>query len=395
MVAIILSFVVVSILLLILSIRADKKIRNMPLKKQHNYPLVSIVIPSYKSAGKLEKTLKSVKGADYPKKEIIVVNDGADAAVTAVCRQFGVKVIQTERRGKGAALNHGIKYAKGEYVLFLDADTTMGRATLTTLFNSYKSYEESGDKIGMIAPAYTARNKRNIFSRFTDMEQSVHQNIIKIQMNFKSILSTRGCCLLLTKKVFNKAGGFSKTLLEDGDFAAKVIKAGYNIKYEPRAVVKTGEPESFKSLMRSKRRYGKGTLYCLLNNKTPYLNSIQSAICFYPFAILGLAFFGLYLFHNLLYAFPLLLLLTTITVNGTFSFFYTAIAILIVSAISFALGSAFSYQGSANAGITAHLTSVAIFSALAIPVTYAYFRGGLSGIIDKAQKKPELILSDW
>ncbi len=395
MVVIVSAFIALSVLFIALSIRADRKIRMVPLKTQSHYPLLSIIIPTYKTGKRLEKTLSSIKSSNYPKKEIIVVNDGFDKHVKSICRKFGATLIQNKNRlGKGFSVNKGAKYASGGYLVFLDSDTLLGKNTLTTLFNSYKTYQDSGDKIGMMSPSYNARNKRNIFSRFVDLEQAIHQNIIKIQMNFKSILSIRGCCLFTTKTVFNKTGGFTKTLIEDGDFAARVINAGYNIKYEPRTSVKTSEPENFASLLRSKRRYGKGTFYCLLKNKKPFIASPQAAICFYPTIILVMAFIGLYLFQNFVYTVPLLLFLTTISVNGSFSFFYTAIAIVVITAVGSMLNGVFSYQATGTS-LSTSLTSLAIFSVLFIPVMYAYSRGAISGMIDKIKNRPELVFDDW
>ncbi|MBI4164063.1 MAG: glycosyltransferase family 2 protein [Candidatus Aenigmarchaeota archaeon] len=395
MVVIVSAFIALSVLFIVLSVRADRKIRALPLKTQSNYPLVSVIIPTFKTGKGLEKTLSSIKLSNYPKKEVVVVNDGFDQHIKSVCKKFGAKLIQNKTRlGKGFSINKGVKHSTGDHLVFLDSDTLLGKNTLTTLFNSYMTYQDSGDKIGMISPSYNARNKKNIFSRFVDLEQSIHQNIIKIQMNFKSILSIRGCCLFTTKNVFNKTGGFSKTLIEDGDFAARVLNAGYNIKYEPRASVKTSEPESFSSLLKSKRRYGKGTFYCLLKNKKPFIASPQAAICFYPTIILVMAFIGLYLFQNFVYTVPLLLFLTTISINGSFSFLYTAIAIVIITAVGSMLNGVFSYQA-AGTGLSTSLTSLAIFSVLFIPVMYAYSRGAISGMIDKIKNKPELVFDDW
>ncbi|HLD57184.1 MAG TPA: glycosyltransferase family 2 protein [archaeon] len=395
MVVIISAFIALSVLFVALSVRADRRINSIPLKKQSSYPLISIIIPSYKTGKRLERTLKSVRASDYPKKELVVVNDGFDSHIKSICSRFDAKLIQNKKRlGKGLSLNKGVKHAKGDFFLFLDSDTTLNKKTLSTLFHSYKAYQATDEKIGMISPAYTARNKKNVFSRFVDFEQKLHLNIIKLQTNFKTIMSIRGCCLLVTREAFSKTQGFGQTLIEDGDFAAKVIRGGYNIKYEPRALVETSEPESFKSLIRTKRRYGKGTVQCLISNRKPFLTSFQTAICFYPTAILLLAFVGTYLLQNFVYSVPLVLFLTTISVNGAYSFFYTAIAIVAVSVIGSLLNGVVSSNVS-SASLSSQIVSFAIFSVLIIPVTYAYLRGGFSGIKDKLQKKPELIFSDW
>lgn len=90
-------------------------------------PRLSIVIPAYNEAQRLGSTLESVRryarSKDVPI-EIIVVNDGStDRTVDVVERFGGVRLVHNDRnRGKGYSVRHGVLEAKGQYVLFSDAD---------------------------------------------------------------------------------------------------------------------------------------------------------------------------------------------------------------------------------------------------------------------------------
>ena len=86
-------------------------------------PLVSIVVPCYNRVGFLAEALESALGQTHPNFEVIVVDDGSDEDVGAVVSRYpGVTCVRQENRGPGAARNTGLRLARGEYVVLLDAD---------------------------------------------------------------------------------------------------------------------------------------------------------------------------------------------------------------------------------------------------------------------------------
>jgi len=94
-------------------------------------PLLSIVIPAYNEAQRLGRCLEKVRHYLETKSfasEVIVVDDGSDDAQEAVLdearRPFpSLRVLRNERnRGKGYSVRRGVLEARGEFVLFTDAD---------------------------------------------------------------------------------------------------------------------------------------------------------------------------------------------------------------------------------------------------------------------------------
>jgi glycosyltransferase involved in cell wall biosynthesis len=90
-------------------------------------PLVSVIIPTYQHADVLGHAIRSVQAQTYTPIEIIVVNDGSTDETKRVCDAFGkaITVIHQANHGGNAARNRGLAEAKGEYVLFVDADVVM------------------------------------------------------------------------------------------------------------------------------------------------------------------------------------------------------------------------------------------------------------------------------
>jgi len=85
--------------------------------------LVSVVIPVLDGERFLAETLESVFAQDYPRFEVIVVDDGSTDGTADVARSFGaVRYIHQSNQGQAVARNTGIAAARGEFLAFLDAD---------------------------------------------------------------------------------------------------------------------------------------------------------------------------------------------------------------------------------------------------------------------------------
>jgi 4,4'-diaponeurosporenoate glycosyltransferase len=93
-----------------------------------NLPRVSIIIPARNEASNLPTLLDSLKKLNYPRFEVIVVDDHSDDATWEIAKSYGVKVIAADEKpehwaGKTWACWQGAQAATGEFYLFTDADT--------------------------------------------------------------------------------------------------------------------------------------------------------------------------------------------------------------------------------------------------------------------------------
>ena len=94
---------------------------------------LSIVIPAHNEEtrlpGTLEQVFRFLEGQDFSA-EVIVVENGSNDRTYEIARGFAkehptLRVIQNDWRGKGLAVQRGVKEAKGEYVFLCDADLSM------------------------------------------------------------------------------------------------------------------------------------------------------------------------------------------------------------------------------------------------------------------------------
>ena len=91
-------------------------------------PLISVIIPCYRAARTLPETLASVLSQDYPRVEIIAVDDGSPDDTSDVLAGYGdrITVLHIDNSGGPARpRNIGIERARGEFVALLDSDDVM------------------------------------------------------------------------------------------------------------------------------------------------------------------------------------------------------------------------------------------------------------------------------
>ena len=88
---------------------------------------VSVVIPVYNVKPYLERCVQSVLRQTYKDLEIILVDDGSTDGSSEICNQIAkrdsrIVIVHQKNQGASEARNTGIRYAKGEYIMFLDSD---------------------------------------------------------------------------------------------------------------------------------------------------------------------------------------------------------------------------------------------------------------------------------
>jgi alpha-1,6-rhamnosyltransferase len=92
-------------------------------------PLVSIIAPCYNAEKYLDAAIASIFAQDYQNFEVIIVDDGSSdnsvAMLQALQSQYDFQLYSQANQGVSAALNHGLRHARGEYVCTPDLDDIM------------------------------------------------------------------------------------------------------------------------------------------------------------------------------------------------------------------------------------------------------------------------------
>lgn len=108
--------------------------------------MISIIIPLYNKEHCIRETLFSVLSQSYKDFEIVIVNDGSKDSskeVVESIKDSRIRLINKENEGVSKARNRGIKEAKGEWILFLDADDLMCEGCLQALVDLSDKYPQA------------------------------------------------------------------------------------------------------------------------------------------------------------------------------------------------------------------------------------------------------------
>ncbi|HIU68568.1 MAG TPA: glycosyltransferase family 2 protein [Candidatus Scubalenecus merdavium] len=117
-------------------------------------PLISIVIPVYNAVGYIRQLLNSILQQSYLHFEVICVDDGSTDASLHILHEFSekdsrVRVIHQDNAGVSSARNTGVDFARGMYIVFVDADDFLNENALEVML----SYHD-GQKNTIVAVNY-------------------------------------------------------------------------------------------------------------------------------------------------------------------------------------------------------------------------------------------------
>lgn len=222
--------------------------------------MLSIIIPALNEEKYIENCLKSIKSQDYDGKYETIVSDGGSKDRTvSIARKYADKVIIAERKGIAAGRNIGAGVARGDVLIFLDADTVLVFNTLSELSKALKKK----NVVGASCPIVPLSAKARDFFIYWFYDQFAKATIEKNP-------HIAGMCCAYRKEVFEKAGGFDEKLktYEDIELANRISKFGKIAFVEntialtsPRRIERWGSRKAIQRYVASYMRYvltGKG-----------------------------------------------------------------------------------------------------------------------------------------
>jgi len=238
-----------------------------------NPVLVSVIVPAYNEEKALGKTIESLLRLSYSNKEIIIVDDGSTDRTLEVARSYAQKdvvmVVTKSNGGKWDALNTGIKAAKGEFIVCIDADTILDQNAIHYLVRHFRN-----PKIGAVAGNVKVGNRGSLLTKLQALEYVVGINLHRrSEAHLQNVTVVPGPIGAFRASVLNEVGFFEgDTFAEDADITFRILKAGYRTLYEPRAFAYTEAPKSMTGLAKQRYRWYRGSLQVLSKHKNMAFN---------------------------------------------------------------------------------------------------------------------------
>lgn len=107
-------------------------------------PMVSIVVPTYNCEKYIEECIQNILDQSYPNLQIIIVDDGSIDNTFQLCSGFTdnrIVLVHKENGGASSARNYGLRYAKGDYILFADSDDYLEKNAVSILVELIEAEE--------------------------------------------------------------------------------------------------------------------------------------------------------------------------------------------------------------------------------------------------------------
>ena len=199
-------------------------------------PLVSILIPAHNAEGWIACTLESAIAQTWPRKEIIVVDDGSSDGTAEVARRFASKevaVVSIRNQGAAAARNHALRLSQGDYIQWLDADDLLApdkiERQLAVLRNTHSK------RILLSSPwapfYYRTRHARFIRSSLCQDLSPLEWLVRKMGENLHMQTAT----WLTSRELADAAGPWDTRLLsdDDGEYFCRVLLASEGTRFVP------------------------------------------------------------------------------------------------------------------------------------------------------------------
>lgn len=212
-------------------------------------PSVSIITVNYNQSTVTLELLQSIRKLSYPHIEVIVVDNGSDEDMgPLVAQQFPeVKYIRSEANlGFAGGNNLGIEMAKGDYLFFVNNDTEIEDGCIEWLTARFLS----STAIGVVSPKIRYFHHRDTiqyagFSRIspiTARNKTFGKNEKdKGQWNIPDVTHyAHGAAMMVSRKVIEKAGKMPEDYFlyyEEMDWCEQIKRAGFEIWYEPAALI--------------------------------------------------------------------------------------------------------------------------------------------------------------
>ncbi|WP_297523168.1 glycosyltransferase family 2 protein [Thermococcus sp.] len=250
-----------------------------PLPGDDELPTVSVVVPAYNEERGIGRAIECILENDYPKDklEVIVVDDGSTDKTAEIASRYPVRLIRNKKNlRRGGAIYEGIKNAKGDIVITIDADTYPQKGALR-----YLSSEFQDDNVGAVCGFLIPTESRGFLGRQQTVEYLLGFAYNKhLRANTGWMLIPSGAFSAYRRELLEDSNPID-TLAEDFDMGLHVHKKGYELKYAPWAKARTEVPLTMRGYLRQRLRWSLGGLQVLAKHRDMMMSKQKLSVGFW------------------------------------------------------------------------------------------------------------------
>ncbi len=206
-----------------------------PFDRARIEPKVSLVIAAYNEADVIADKLESVLSLDYPPErlEIVVASDGSDDGTVDIVRNIGngrVRLLELDRVGKAAALNAAVEAARGDVLIFTDANSILDVGAVRELVGPLADPEVGGVAGNQVYLAPQAGDSSVVGEQqYWNFDRSLKQ----AQSDAGSVTGATGALYAVRRGLFRPVRA---DVNDDLLTSLRVVAQGYRLVFAPLAV---------------------------------------------------------------------------------------------------------------------------------------------------------------
>lgn len=234
------------------------------------YPKVAVLVPCFNESDNAEETISHALQLDYPDFEVIAINDGSSDNTAEVLDQLAMKydklrvVHLAQNQGKAMALQAGSLVTEAEYLIGIDGDALLDKHAATWMVRHFLA----DPTVAAVTGNPRIRTRSTLLGRIQVGEFSSIVGMIKrAQRVFGRLFTVSGVITAFRKTAVHEIGYWSPDMLtEDIDITWKLQRAGWDVHFEPNALVWILMPETLKGLYKQRLRWAMGGAQVLIKN---------------------------------------------------------------------------------------------------------------------------------
>ena len=215
-------------------------------------PSLSVIIACHNEENAIVKRIDNILRLVYPKDrvEVIVASDGSTDRTVELAwsiNNANINVLDfKQNRGRAAIQNDSVKSARGEIIVFTDAETEFEKDSLKKMVRSF-----SDDLVGCVVGNLIYRTKHTSISKSEGLYWKFEKKIRGLESNLGILATATGACMAVRKKLWRDLSP-----IDDSDFTTPldVILQGYRVVYAHDAIAYDVPPSSIKAEVKTRIR---------------------------------------------------------------------------------------------------------------------------------------------
>lgn len=196
-------------------------------------PQVTVLIPAYNEAGCIAATIQNKLEQDYPaaKLQIIVVSDASSDGTDGIVESFaprGVELLrQATRQGKAAGLNEAVRHARGEILVFSDANSEFAPDAVRRLVENF-----ADSQVGYVTGRLQYTHAEEISGLGSSGYMRYENWLRRLETRVDSVIGVNGGVDAMRRKLY---AAVPVDQITDFVLPLQVIAAGFRVVFDERA----------------------------------------------------------------------------------------------------------------------------------------------------------------